>query len=133
MTRALARLPRPDLSPVACLDFEAAEVWALHWLPLAVRYKLDLARARLSLNQWQALPLRERERLLQCELGDEFSRVAFLAGATPFSSPVQHKEPLGCAAVAAKFDCSPSEAQLWLACASPFALYVLGRTVIPCG
>ena len=127
MTRSFARLPRPDLSPVACLDFEAAEVWALHWLPLAVRYKLDLARARLALSQWQALPLPERERLLRCEPGDEFSRLAILAGATGFTPPVQHKEALG-AAVAATFGCSPSEARVWLASASPFALYVTGVT-----
>ena len=127
MTRALAHRLPPDLSPVACLDFEAAEVRALRWLPLAVRYKLDLLRARLSLNQWQALTLPERERLLRCKPGDEFTRLATQAGATAFTSPVQHKEALDCATVAAAFGCTQSEAQLWLASASPFALYVLGK------
>jgi hypothetical protein len=76
------------LTPTACLPFEPEECRSLQWLPLAVRHKLDECCLRLSLRQWQSIPLAQRNVLLEAPLAadDEarsFALAAMAAGATP--------------------------------------------------
>lgn len=66
----------PDPGPTQAFPFEPDAARALTWLPLAVRYKLDRCALRVSLQAWQALPLRSRERLLACPAGDAFHGLA---------------------------------------------------------
>lgn len=73
---------RPDVGPTACLSFEPDEARCLLWLPLAVRHKLDGCRLRLSLLEWQALPLETRAELLHLPAA---AAGAWLAAATPFA------------------------------------------------
>lgn len=47
-----------------CFGFEADFVADLRCLPMAVRRKLDLAGVKLRLQQWNALTVEERSRLL---------------------------------------------------------------------
>lgn len=47
-----------------CFGFEADFVADLRCLPMAVRRKLDLAVVKLRLQQWNALPAEDRNRLL---------------------------------------------------------------------
>ena len=121
-----------DLAPTACLAFEPDEARSLLWLPLAVRYKLDGSGLRLSLGEWQALPMGTRRELLQMPAGAEFTRRAVLAGAaddtclrTPVRLETEH--------VAQVLDADAATARAWLATATPFAQYVLGklRTTAP--
>jgi hypothetical protein len=68
--------------PDRTLFFEPAEVQALSWLPLAVRFKLDVCGLRLSLAQWQDIQLGKRAELVlqPLELG-RFQDAAIKAGA----------------------------------------------------
>ncbi|HSW17933.1 MAG TPA: nitrate reductase associated protein [Ramlibacter sp.] len=54
----------PRFEPTAVLPFEGPEAQQLQWLPLAMRYKLDVLGLRLTLAQWQALSLEERRLLV---------------------------------------------------------------------
>ena len=73
---------RPDVGPTACLSFEPDEARRLLWLPLAVRHKLDGCGLRLSLLEWQALPLDTRAELLHLPAGADFALCALHAGAS---------------------------------------------------
>ncbi|SDV48155.1 nitrate reductase associated protein [Chitinasiproducens palmae] len=44
-------------------DFEVPSCDGLAFIPLSVRYHLDAGDRRISLAQWQALPMADRERL----------------------------------------------------------------------
>ena len=101
---------RPDVGPTACLSFEPDEARRLLWLPLAVRHKLDGCGLRLSLLEWQALPLDTRAELLHLPAGADFALCALHAGE-----------------VAQALDCDAAAAGAWLAAATPFAHYVLSR------
>lgn len=61
-------LVHPHLAPNVCLEQEPAQAKGLVWLPLALRYKLDATRLRISLRDWQRLPLECRLALLQAPL-----------------------------------------------------------------
>lgn len=86
-------LPRmsTDLPPTTCLPTEPGQARALTWLPLAVRYKLDLASLKLSLRLWQALPRGDREALVGLPPGPWFERLARRAGA--FDAPARQPAP----------------------------------------
>ena len=117
---------RPDVGPTACLSFEPDEARCLLWLPLAVRHKLDGCRLRLSLLEWQALPLDTRAELLHLPAGADFALCALQAGAsrdTHLRQPVH----LEACEVAQALDCDAAAAGAWLAAATPFAHYVLSR------
>lgn len=117
---------RPDLAPTACLPSEAEEARSLLWLPLAVRHKLDGCGVRLSLAEWQALPVATRLKLLQVPAGPEFALLARSAGA---SRDTRTREParLQVEDVAKALDCDAATARAWLAAATPFAHYVLDK------
>lgn len=121
------RRMRNDIPPISCLPFESEGARSLHWLPLAVRHKLDGAALRLSLEQWQALPLRSRRDLL-CRLPVEgFAAEARKAGAR---IAVHHKIRQGVideVEVARSLDCHLRDARDWLAGASSFALFAMEK------
>lgn len=80
----MIRSVSPFLVPTSCLDFEPPEARVLTWLPLAVRHKLDECGLRLSLHDWQQLPLQRRAALLAAPLADDpegFEQQALAAGA----------------------------------------------------
>jgi len=77
----------PDLTPTRCHDFEPEQAKSLHWMPLAVRYKLDESQLKLKLDQWQSLPLLARADLVR-SLGDRFAGLAVKAGARPWAPEV---------------------------------------------
>jgi hypothetical protein len=60
------------MQPDRVFEFEPDEARSLQWLPLAVRYKLDLCGRKIGLQQWQALALTDREGLLRCPAGATF-------------------------------------------------------------
>ncbi|ROZ78040.1 nitrate reductase associated protein [Ramlibacter sp. WS9] len=82
------RIPS-GLAPLACLPFESQECRSLHWMPLAVRYKLDVCQLCLSLGQWQSLSLESRAFLLRepfaTGCGSWFERLAVDRGARPLN------------------------------------------------
>lgn len=101
---------RPDLGPTACLSFEPDEARCLLWLPLAVRHKLDGCRLRLSLLEWQALPLDTRAELLHLPAGADFALCALQAGAsrdTRLRQPVR----LEACEIAQALDCDAAAAR----------------------
>lgn len=116
-----------DIAPTGCLDFEPAEARALQWLPLAVRYKLDQVQLKLSLGQWQGLPLAHRQGLVRCLAEDGFEELARQAGAYPASCG--GRKPPDAVRVGELLGCARHEAQLWLAGASPFARYVMAKRI----
>lgn len=79
------------MQPIAVEDFEPPEAQALHWLPLAVRFKLDTVGLKVGLAEWQALPLADRRLLLACAAGPAFR--ALLAALVPQARRLQ---PLAC-------------------------------------
>jgi hypothetical protein len=89
--RTYAAVMSADLPPTTCLPTEPGEARALTWLPLAVRYKLDLASLKLSLRLWQALPRSGREALVALAPGPSFERLARQAGA--FDAPAREPVP----------------------------------------
>ena len=117
---------RPDVGPTACLSFEPDEARRLLWLPLAVRHKLDGCGLRLSLLEWQALPLDTRAELLHLPAGADFALCALHAGA---SRDTRLRQPVRLEAyeVAQALDCDAAAAGAWIAAATPFAHYVLSR------
>ena len=72
------------------LPFESAEERALALLPLAVRMRLDGAGVKLSLAEWQALPLVVRDTLFRdCgSAADEYRSVVLRAVAEHVGTPV---------------------------------------------
>jgi hypothetical protein len=86
----------PDMSvhllPVSVFMFEPVEARELVWLPLAVRFKLDEARLRLRLSEWQALSIRERTSLLVCPGGETF-RTALLSLVPAVAAVHQARSP----------------------------------------
>ena len=84
----------PFLKPISCLDIEPPEARALTWLPLAVRYKLDECGLRISLREWQELPLQRRAALVAAPLAagpEGFQQQALAAGAGADQRP-RHTE-----------------------------------------
>ena len=79
--------PSPAV-PDRVLEFEAPEVHALVWLPLAVRYKLDVIGCRLRLAQWQAIAPAARAPLLACAAGEPFRRLLLDLGLGPEDADV---------------------------------------------
>jgi hypothetical protein len=84
------------MDPVGVQPWEPAEAQRLHWLPLSVRYKLDLLGLRLRLAQWQALAYEDREALVAADMNtparqQELRRVLLRAGATE-DEPVHHPD-----------------------------------------
>jgi hypothetical protein len=62
---------------VRTFSFEREVLASLDLLPLTVRRKLDLAGLKLSLESWQALPLGDRQALVDVEVEAEASVRAF--------------------------------------------------------
>ena len=50
--------------PPGLYPFESDETLSLAIIPLSVRYKLDVCEVKLHLQQWQKLPLAERQTLV---------------------------------------------------------------------
>lgn len=50
----------------------------LEWIPAAVRTKMDQARVRISLAQWQLLPMTERELLARMSADSSVSQSDFV-------------------------------------------------------
>lgn len=117
-----------DLQPDRCLRFESDTVQRLDWMPLAVRFKLDVARLRLTLQQWQALPHAQRLDLVQCLSTEEFARKAVAAGAYLSSGETKHGN-VDPARASLMLRVDVHTARDWWAEASPFARYVLGKQV----
>ncbi len=59
--------------------FESALYETLEFMPLAVRYRLDLVGMKLSLAAWQALPRDEREALCALPVETDAQRAAYAA------------------------------------------------------
>lgn len=116
----------PDLAPTACLPFEPEEARCLHWLPLAVRHKLDACGLRLSLAQWQALDLADRRELLRSAPGQAFAFAAERAGAVADRREAKPQR-LEAAQVAQGLGCGAEAARAWLEAASPFARYACAK------
>lgn len=117
----------PHVEPNACLDFEPSEVHELAWLPLAVRHKLDHCGLRLSLKQWQALPMQCRAELLEVSDYAAFGLSALNAGAVPdtMSRRLGLFQPDD---VARLLGYDIGEACSWLSAATPFARYALDKS-----
>jgi hypothetical protein len=115
------------LSPTAVLDFEPEQAKSLSWLPLAIRHKLDDAGLRLTLRQWQDLPDGARRELLRRMPGDGFATQARAAGASAAPPAGASDGTLKDTDLAVLFGCSVHQAQAWLAAASPFARYAVGK------
>lgn len=60
------------MQPDRVFDFEPPQARNLEWLPLAVRYKLDLCELKIGLKEWQAIPLEQRDLLVRCAPGALF-------------------------------------------------------------
>ena len=50
--------------PHNLFGFEEQEFAGLHWMPLAMRFRLDVSGLKLTLASWQILPVSERINLL---------------------------------------------------------------------
>ncbi len=50
--------------PTGFYPFESDETLSLAIIPLSVRYKLDVCEVKLHLQQWQKLPLEDRQALV---------------------------------------------------------------------
>lgn len=118
----------PDLSPTSCLDVDSAAARELTWLPYAVRFKLDECGLRMSLREWQQLPLGQRAALVHAPLlpgAGGFRPLALAIGAKPdaVEPRAQADKPnpvdLRCLHIA--------DLERWLASATPFARYVAGK------
>ncbi len=114
-----------DSRPFACLPFEHECAKLLHWLPLAVRYKLDGAGLKLSLKQWQSLAIGTRLELVQL-LEQEFVETALRSGANFVGAPKIPAE-MDEVEAALLLECTSQEASLWLALSTPFARYALRK------
>lgn len=55
----------PLLAPQTTLPWEKENYADLHWMPQAIRFKLDTAGLKIGLKTWQALALQDRQSLLQ--------------------------------------------------------------------
>ena len=113
--------------PDSCLRFEHAHVKSLRWLPLAVRFKLDCAGLKFTLDQWQALPLSIRVDLLHLLVAETFAETAQKAGAS--SVEIQQDQEIERAQAAELLGCSSQEATSWLDSSTPFAKYMLRKQV----
>lgn len=118
---------RPDLAPTCCLDFEPTAARALEWLPLAVRFKLDQWQLKLTLRQWQSMDLETRALWVASPAGDEFRRIATMAGAQALSAPVTPIAVDDASIAAVALRVSETDAQVWLQRATPFAHYALAK------
>lgn len=116
---------RPDLFPTSCLEVDSAAAWELTWLPYAVRFKLDECGLRMSLHEWQQLPLGQRTALVHAPLRPGtggFRPLALAIGAKP--------DAIARRAAAYKTDpvdlrwLHAADVEHWLRTATPFALYV---------
>ncbi|MEO6625493.1 MAG: nitrate reductase associated protein [Burkholderiaceae bacterium] len=56
----------------------------LEWIPSSMRTKMDQARVRLSLSQWQVLPLPEREELTRLSAEPATSPADFVQALATF-------------------------------------------------
>lgn len=117
-----------DLSPSACLPFEHECAKSLHWLPLAVRYKLDEAGLKLSLIQWQSLTITSRLGLVKILPKDGFVERALESGAYVTGVP-QLQAKIVEVEAAQLLGCTRQEAALWLASSTPFSRYALRKRV----
>lgn len=111
---------QPDLFPTCCLDIEDGPAAELEWLPYAVRFKLDVSRLRLSLQDWRNLPRARRIALLSAPLSLEdsgFEALALSSGARRDMRPAEWAQTQG---TALHNVCS----EQWLSRATPFAKYV---------
>lgn len=118
---------RNDILPTLCLPFESASARSLDWLPLAVRYKLDAAGLRLTLEQWKALPITERGDLLRRLPQDSFRAQACKAGAVSQARQRTIEVDIDDVEVARILMCSVGDANVWLSGATSFALYVMKK------
>lgn len=55
--------------PHNLFGFEESDFGDLHWIPLAMRFRLDVCGLKLPLISWQTLPLSERIGLLDYPFG----------------------------------------------------------------
>mgnify|MGYP003329915136 CR=1 FL=1 len=65
------------LLPPNLFAFERDEFGDLNWMPLALRYRLDLCGLKLPLSTWQRLTFDERARLLGLPCEGETERRAW--------------------------------------------------------
>ena len=126
-TQVRSMLMRNDIEPSSCLPFEAERASSLHWLPWAVRFKLDGEGLRLSLQQWQALPLAVRAELVRLLPSQGFAVYARQAGASTDNGPRTVRDPIRARHLAGLFGCSLQEATNWLAIATPFARFAVAK------
>lgn len=98
----------------------------MHWLPLAVRFKLDGAGLKLSLKQWHSLAPSTRAGLLQLLPGRGFVEAAQNSGAYFVEVP-QVQAQMDEVEAAQLLECTHQEAVEWLALSSPFARYALRK------
>jgi hypothetical protein len=121
---------RPDLSPTSCLEVDSAAARELTWLPYAVRFKLDECGLRMSLREWQQLPLGQRADLVHAPLlpgAGGFRPLALAIGAMPDAvgrrdaADVSNSVDLRCLHI--------GDGQRWLTSATPFARYVAGKLI----
>lgn len=117
---------RNDICPTSLLPFEPDHAKTLHWLPLAVRHKLDEAGLKLSLAQWQALSRGVRMDLVR-RLADEFSSLAVAAGAYVSDNPRSVGHSMDESEVGRLLGCGTDEARRWIANSSAFARYAMGK------
>ena len=115
----------PRMLPTACFDFEPEEAKELVWLPLAVRYKLDVSGLRIGFDTWQALPLARRSLLMSLPVGPEFENEARRAGASPAMPQSCDIPPLESAAEV--LCCGLLCAARWLTDSTAFSRYVLAK------
>lgn len=57
--------------PPGLYAFESDETLSLAIIPLSVRYKLDVCEVKLHLQQWQKLPLSDRQALVAAAFASE--------------------------------------------------------------
>ena len=57
--------------PTGLYPFESDETRSLAIIPLSVRYKLDVCEVKLHLQQWQKLPLAERQALTAADFASQ--------------------------------------------------------------
>ena len=119
-------LPRPDLSPTCCLEADSADARVLRWLPFAVRFKLDVCGLRMSLAEWQRLPLVQRGALVRAPLEGGAGGFHALAHACGARADADQRAGTGTGDLAFLRE---DDIEDWLACATPFAKYVARKIV----
>ena len=89
-------MPKPSATPAAIPEL------TLEWIPLGMRTKMDRSRVRISLVQWQLLPLPQRQTLARLSVDPTTSDAEFVqalqrfladAGAAPARAEDASRKP----------------------------------------